>query len=77
MAPDYDLSNLETSQVDLWIYLQLDALLDQILAGQAERLGFPLVVGDCIVSAVAEKPQALFQNEKRGADRSGRLRDQN
>ena len=77
MAPDYDLSNLETSQVDLWIYLQVNAIFGQIMADQAERLGFPLVVGDCIVSAVTEKPQAAFDNRKRGADPWARLRDQN
>jgi hypothetical protein len=77
MAPDYDLSNLETSQVDLWIYLQFDAIFGQIMADQAERLGFPLAVGDCIVSAVTEKPQAIFNNGKRGADRWARLRKQN
>ena len=77
MAPDYDLSNLDTSQVDLWIYLQFDAIFGQIMAGQAERLGFPLARADCIVSAVAEKPQAIFNNGKRGADRWARLRKQN
>ena len=77
MAPDYDLSNLESSQVDLWIYLQFDAIFGQIIAGQAARLGFPLVQADCIVSAVAEKPQAAFDNRKRGADPWARLRDQN
>jgi hypothetical protein len=77
MAPDYDLSNLETSQVDLWIYLQVDAIRAEILADQAERLGFLLAQGDCIVSAVTEKPQAIFKNGKRGADRWVRLRDQN
>jgi hypothetical protein len=77
MAPDYDLSNLETSQVDLWIYLQFDAILGQIKAAQAERLGFPLLVGDCIVSAVTEKPQVIFNNWKREADPWARLRKQN
>ena len=77
MAPDYDLSNLDTSQVDLWIYLQFDAIFGQIMADQAERLGFPLAVGDCIVSAVTEKPQAIFNNRKQGADRWARLGKQN
>jgi hypothetical protein len=77
MAPDYDLSNLETSQADLWIYLQFDAIFGQIMADQAERLGFPLAVGDCIISAVTEEPQVIFNNGKRGADRWARLRDQN
>ena len=34
MAPDYDLSSLQTWQADLWIYLPVDA---QILADQAKR----------------------------------------
>jgi len=45
MTPDYDLSNLPTSQADVWINLQVDAILGQILADQAERLGFPLALG--------------------------------
>ena len=77
MAPDNDLSNLETSQADLWIYLQFDAIFGQIMADQAERLGFPLAVGDCIVAALTEKPQAIFNNRKRRADRWARLRKQN
>ena len=60
MAPDYDLSNLPTDQADLWIYLQVDAIFGQIMADQAERLGFPLALGDCIISAMTEKPQAIF-----------------
>ena len=77
MAPDYDLSNLETSQVDLWIYLQVDAIRAEILADQAKRLGFPLTLGGCIVSVVTEKLQAILNNEKCGADRWVRLRKQN
>jgi hypothetical protein len=77
MAPDYDLSNLETSQADLWICLQFDAIFGQIMADQAERLGFSIAVGDCIVSAVTEKPQAIFNNGKRGADRWARPSKQN
>jgi len=73
MAPDYDLSNFETSQAHLWIYLQFDAIFSQIIAGQAARLGFPLAQADYIVSAVAEKPQAIFNNGKWGAGRRARL----
>ena len=62
MTPDYDLSKLQSSQADLWIYLQVDAIYGQIMADQAERLGFPLALGQCIVSAMAEKPQAIFNN---------------
>ena len=76
MAPDYDLSNLPTSHVDLWIYLQVDAIFGQILADQAERLGFPLALGDCTVAALAEKPQAILNSAQRGADRWARLRKQ-
>jgi hypothetical protein len=62
MAPDYDLSNLPASQVDLWFYLQVDAIFGQIVADQAERLGSPLALGNCIVSALREKPQAILNN---------------
>jgi hypothetical protein len=62
MAPDYDLSNLTTEQVDLWICLQADFICEQIMADQAERLGFPLALGKSIVSAMTEKPQAIFNN---------------
>jgi hypothetical protein len=77
MAPDYDLSNLETSQVDLWMYLQVDAIFGQIVADQAERLGLPLALGNCIVPAMAEKLRAIFNNGKWGADPRARLRKQN
>jgi hypothetical protein len=66
MAPDYDLSNLPTAQVELWICLQVDAIFGQIMADQAARLGFPLALGDGIVSAIKEKPQAIFGNGVRG-----------
>ena len=62
MAPDYDLSNLETSQADLWIYLQVNAIFSQIMADQAERLGFPLALGDCTVAALTEKPPARLNS---------------
>ena len=68
MTPDYDLSNLPTSQADLWIYLQVDAILGEIMADQAERLGFPLALSDCAVAALTEKPQAILNNAQRGAD---------
>jgi len=68
IVPDYDLSNLPTDQVALWIYLQAEAILGQIMADQAERLGFPLALGDCIVSAMKKNPQAIFSNGIRGAD---------
>jgi hypothetical protein len=62
MAPDYDLSKLPASEADLRIYLQADAIYGQIMADQAERLGFPLALGDCIVSAITAKPQGIFNN---------------
>lgn len=68
MAPDYDLSNLPASQSDLWLYLQVDAILGQIMADQAERLGFPLALGDCIVLALREKPQAILNSAYGVAD---------
>jgi hypothetical protein len=37
MKPDYDLSNLETSQADLWLSLRVDAICAQILINQANR----------------------------------------
>ena len=62
MVPDYDLSNLQTSQADLWIYLQVDAIFGQIMADQAERLGFPLALGDHTGAALTEKPQAILNS---------------
>jgi hypothetical protein len=37
MTPDYDLSDLETSQAHLWLCLQVEAIRAQILADQAQR----------------------------------------
>jgi hypothetical protein len=68
MTTDHDLSNLPTSQADLWICLQIDAILRQILAEQAERLGYPLALGGCTVAALTEKPQVIFNTAQRGAD---------
>ena len=77
MAPDYDLSNLPTSQADLWICLQVDAIFGQIMADQAERLGFPLALRDGTVAVLTEKPPARLSSVKPGADRWARLREQN
>ena len=77
MDPDYDLSNLETSQVDLWIQLELVDIFSQMKADQPERRAFAHVIGGCIISAVTEKPQAALDNRKLGADPWARLRDQN
>jgi hypothetical protein len=46
MAPDYDLSNLAISRLDVWICLQVDAIFGQIMVDQVERLGFPLALKD-------------------------------
>jgi len=46
MTPDYDLTNLQTDQADLWIYLQVDVILAQIFADQGERRASPLALGD-------------------------------
>jgi hypothetical protein len=62
MTPDYDLSNLPTSEVELRIYLQSEFIFGQIVADQAERLGFPRALGDSMVSVMTSKPQALFNN---------------
>lgn len=62
MAPDYDLLTLPTEQADLWICLQADVIFGQITADQADRLGFPLALGQRIVSAMTAKPQAIFNN---------------
>jgi hypothetical protein len=68
MTPDYDLSNLPTSQAELWIHLQADAILGQILAEQAKRLGFPLAPRDCTAAGLTEEPQAMLNFALRGAD---------
>ena len=62
MTPDYDLSNLPTSEVELRIYLQSEFIFGQIVADQAERLGLPRALGDSMVSVMTSKPQALFNN---------------
>ena len=62
MIPDDDGSNLPTDQADLWIHLSVDAIFGQIMADQAERLGFPLLLRHSIVSAMAKKPPEMFNN---------------
>jgi hypothetical protein len=37
MKFDYDLSDLEDLQVDLWLFLRVDAITAEILAGQTNR----------------------------------------
>ena len=60
MVVDYDLSDLPYHQAEVWICLQANAICGQIMAAQAERLGFPLVLGDRIVSAMAQKSQTML-----------------
>ena len=45
MVADYDLSNLPTDQAEVWICLHADNICSQIMAAQAERLGFPVHLG--------------------------------
>jgi hypothetical protein len=58
MAPDVDLSNIPISQADLWIFLQVDAIFDQIITDQAERLGSPPVLANCLISVMPDISQA-------------------
>ena len=62
MTPDYDLSCLPAAQAELLIYLEVDVTFRQIMADQAERLGFPFALGETIGSAMTSKPQAIFNN---------------
>jgi len=68
MTPDYDLSNLETSQADLWLFLRVDTIRAEILVDQAKRLTLPLAPGSCAVAAVTEKPQATLNRVQPGAN---------
>ena len=45
MRPDYDLSGLEASKADLWIFLNSHAIRDEIVTRQAKRQGFALCGG--------------------------------
>ena len=58
MAPDVDLSNIPISQADLWIFLQADIIFDQIMTDQAERLGSPCVLANCLISVMSDISQA-------------------
>ena len=66
MVIDYDLSNLPTDQAELWICLQANSICGQIMAAQAERLGFPFVLGGRIVSAMTQKQQTFFPTLNEG-----------
>jgi hypothetical protein len=43
MAPDYDLSHLESAQVNLWLYLHIDDICAQITGGRAFSRPIPHV----------------------------------
>lgn len=45
MRPDYDLSGLEASKADLWLFLNAGAIRDEIVTHQAKRQGFTLFGG--------------------------------
>ena len=45
MRPDYDLSGIEASKVDLWLFLNAGAIRDEIVTHQAKRQGFTLFGG--------------------------------
>lgn len=66
MIADYDLSNLPTDQAEVWICLHADNICTQIMAAQAERLGFPVALGHRIVSAMTQKQQAIFPTLNEG-----------
>jgi len=66
MVVDYDLSSLPTDQAELWICLQADAIRGQIMAAQAERLGFPLALGHRLISAMTQKHPAIFPTMNEG-----------
>jgi len=68
MTPDYDLSNLETSQADLWLFLRVGAIRAEILADRAKRPAWPLALGICAVAAITEEPQATLNSAQPGAD---------
>jgi hypothetical protein len=55
MAPDFDFSNLPECEVEMWINLQAEAIIGQIMADQATRLGFPPAMAYSIASAMANK----------------------
>jgi hypothetical protein len=67
MTPDYDLSKLRNEQVELWIYLRVDAIFGQIVADQEERLGSSSSApGRSIVSTVSRRSLVMFSNRLRG-----------
>jgi len=62
MVADYDLSQMPSDQAEVWMCLRADAIYGQIVVAQAERLGFPLVLGRSFISAMIQRPQASFNN---------------
>jgi hypothetical protein len=45
VRPDYDLSGFEASKADLWLFLNANAIRDEIVTHQAKRQGFTLFGG--------------------------------
>ena len=45
MRFDYDLSGLQASKADLWLFLNADAIRDEIVTHQAKRQGYTLFGG--------------------------------
>ena len=45
MKPDHDLSGLEASKANLWLFLKTSTIRDEIVAHQAKRQGFTLCGG--------------------------------
>ena len=66
MIVDHDLSSLPIDQAELWICLQTDAIRGQIMADQAERLGFLLVVGGPRAASMTKNPPRIFPTLNQG-----------
>jgi hypothetical protein len=66
VALDRDLSTLPTDRVDLWIYLEGDAIFVQIMAAQAERLGFPMARRDCAYSVMTATSRMPYSSMDAG-----------
>jgi hypothetical protein len=61
MTPDYDLSNLESAQVNLWLYLHIDDICAQIAAGRASRRAIPETAQEASLGVPAK--QFVVRNE--------------
>lgn len=56
MELDYDLSDLETFQANLWLFLRADDICAQILADQAERRASTRSRQPAVLAAMALRP---------------------